>query len=340
MAVCLILQALAVSSAFAAEDPLLLSYSASSEQHVALLKECAQRLDLVKATATKSGPGVDWSADENVRWLLANRMPAFLRIERELDADQPGPYLAALVWISARLGQSELVAKLPGTLAKADTDEARLVIIQVLADVRSPAAIQSLEKFLKGATAKTPEALVVAACEGLGHTRDAAHLALIVRSAQFVHSPAGRVHMAAARQECGDPIAADQLLDVLRDGNSAPELRAFVLVFLADHPLPSASPVVADAAVNEQDESLAQLGLDVLMKLTGYDMTLTEPPAKAAAPSPGADAKTPAGPKLEDFAKLSKEDRTKLTTEVLDWWHAHPQGVVKPGAAKTPPPPQ
>jgi hypothetical protein len=283
---------------------------------------------------------VDWSADENVRWLLANRMPAVLCIGRELDVNQPDPYLAALVWTSARLGHRDLQVKLPDTLAKADTDEARLIIIQVLADLRTPQAIQALEKYLKTVTEKTPERLICAACEGLGHTRDSTHLPLILKSEQFVRSPAGRVHMAAARQECGDPTASDQVLDVLRDEKSAPELRAFVLVFLADHPMASASPVVADAAVNAQDEELAQLALDVLLKLTGYDLRLTEPPAAADAAPPATQAKAPAGPKLEDFAKLSKEDRKKVTTEVLDWWHAHPEGVGQTDVGKGPPPPQ
>lgn len=342
---CLILQALATPAVLSAEDPLWLSFAAGSDQHAAQLKECAQRLDQLKATATKKGPGADWSADDNVRWLLANRMPAVLSIGRELDADQPDPYLAALVWTSARLGHRDLLAKLPGTLAKADTDETRQVIIQVLADLRSPQAVQSLEKFLNAATEKTPEALVCAACEGLGHTRDSAHLPLIVKSARFVQTPSGRVHMAAARQECGDATAGDELVDALRDEKSAPDLRVFVLVFLADHPMESASPAVADVAVGVQDEALAQLALDVLMKLTGYDLCVTDQPAADAGPAAtektaDAQEKAPEGPKLEDFAKLSKEDRKKVTTKILDWWHEHPPDVRQQGAAKTPPPPQ
>ena len=351
---CLILQTLATPAALAAEDTLWLSYAAGSDQRAALLKECGQRLDQLKATATKSGPlgpGADWSADEDVRWLLTNRTPAVLCIGRELDVDQPDPYLAALVWTSARLGHRDLLVKLPGTLAKADTDETRQVIIQVLADLRSPPAVQSLEKFLNEATEKTPEALVCAACEGLGHTRDSAHLPLIVKSGRWVQTPSGRVHLAAARQECGDATAGDELVDALRDEKTAPEVRVFVLVFLADHPMESASPAVADVAVSVQDEALAQLALDVLMKLTGYDLSVTDQPAADAAPAAAektavaekatdAQAKAPEGPKPEDFAKLSKEDRKKVTTKILDWWHEHPPEVRQQGVPKTPPPPQ
>ena len=254
---CLILQTLATPAALAAEDPLWLSFEAGSDQRAALLKECGQRLDQLKATATKSGPlgpGADWSADEDVRWLLTNRTPAVLCIGRELDVNQPDPYLAALVWTSARLGHRDLLVKLPGALAKADTDrrDRSSSMCWPTFARRQPS---DLEKFLNEATGKTPEALVCAACEGLGHTRDSARLPLIVKSGRFVQTPSGRVHLAAARQECGDATAGDELVAALRDEKTAPEVRVFVLVFLADHPMESASPAVADVAVSVQDEA-------------------------------------------------------------------------------------
>ena len=93
------------------------------------------------------------------------------------------------------------------------------------------------------------------------------------------------------------------------------------------------------------------------MKLTGYDLSVADQPAadagtaasdKAAAAdkaavaekAPDAQVKAPEGPKLEDFAELSQEDRKKVTTKILDWWHEHPPEVRQQGVPKTPPPPQ
>ena len=297
-----------------------------------LLTECSKRLEKLQATAAKKGPAADWSSDENVVWLLSNRTPAVMCIARELDTDQPDPYLAALVWVSARLGHRDVLVKLPATLAQADTDEARLSIIKALADMGSPPAVQALEKFLQRATAKTPDDLICTACEGLGRTRDAAKLTQLLMAGRLVRSPLALLRVMAARQQCGDQAAGVQLLAVLRDEKSAAGLRDFVLKFLVEQPMEGTSQLLADVAVSSQDAGTAQLALDALVRATGYDPNVPE--------AAGAEQDAPAGARLAEFAKLSKDERKKATTAILDWWREHPPAVRQQDAGTADPPPK
>ncbi len=123
----------------------------------------------------------------------------------------------------------------------------------------TPAALKSLKDFLAAATPKTPEPLVCAACEGIGERSKTTELPALLAAQKLVHSPLGFMRLAAARLQCGDPTAQEEMLAVLTDKAAKPELRTFVLGFLADHPIESTSPMLADLAVDAQDPAMARL---------------------------------------------------------------------------------
>lgn len=329
-------------SARAAEDPLWTAYADGPPARVKLLNECTQHLQNLSATAAKKGPAANWALDPDVRFLLTHRIPAELTIGRELEKHQADPYLAALVWTAARLGHRELLGKLPGALARAQTDAGRLSIIQTLGDVETPAALKSLKAFLAAATPKTPEALVVAACQAIGKKDSAGELPALIAAQKLVHSRLGLMQVAGARLRCGDPTAQPELLAVLTDGKATPELRMYVLGFLANHPIENAAPTLADLAVKAQEPAMAQRAVRALTAATGFDQPYGTGPVKLITP---AELKAQAGngtgqkpepdvPHLEWFGKMSEKDRKEAVTKILDWWHEHPAAVREAAARK------
>ncbi len=339
--VCLLLCLCLTLGTRAAEDPLWTAYTEGTAARAQELTACADHLAALRATAAKKGPAANWAIDPDVRFLLQHRTPAALTIGRELAKDQPDPYLAALVWTAARLGHRELMGELPGTLARARTDAGRLCILDALACLDTPQALKSLDEFLAAATAKTPEALICAACEGLGHTGQPAQLPRLLAAEKLVHSPLGLIQVAAARLQCGDPTAQKQLLAALGDAKSEPEVRAFVLGFLVDHPIEQISPMLADLAVDAKDPQRARLALRALTAATGYDRPCDPAPMEPLDPQEADKAGTaeqaqaPETLRLESFPDMTREDRTKLVKEILDWWHEHPPAVREAAARRT-----
>jgi hypothetical protein len=330
-----------VLAAPADEDPLWLAYTMGTPEHARELNECVNHLEQVSMTAAKKGPDADWALDPDVQFLLVHRTPAALAIGKALDKGQPDPYLAALVWTAARMGHRELMGKLPGTLARAQSDAGRLAIIRVLACLGTPQAVKSLETYLAGTTEKSPEPLICAACEGLGRTGQPQRLPQIQKAQRLVHSPLGLLRTAAARQECGDTTAQKELLAALSDEKAPPGAAAFVLGFLVDHPVEASSPELADLAVRQQDPELAALALRALTAATGFDRriepALTWPPGQEEVKEK-ADPKNDTGDlRLEDFSQMTQQQRKELTDKILDWWRRHPAALRKAVIRETAP---
>ncbi len=143
---------------------------------------------------------------------------------------------------------------------------------------------------------------------------------------------------------CGDPTAQEQLLAVLTDPKAEPELRTFVLSFLVEHPIEPTSPKLADLAIEAKEPQMARLALRALTAATGYDRPCDPAPIEVVEPTEtqqtqqtrgeGAGEAAPETPRLEDFADLSQEDRTKLVKDILDWWHEHPPAVREAAARR------
>jgi len=342
-AACLIVSTLVGPWAAGAEDPLWHAYASGPESRATVLRQCSERLERLRVRAAALGPRTDWSADEDVRWLLGHRIPAVLVIERELDGDPEDGYLTALVWTAQRLGHRRLLSKLPQTLWMADGAAARLALLDVLGRVGTAGAVSALEEFLETATVLTDEQLICAAAAGLGRTRDERHLSLLRSSERLVRTPLAELQFAAARWQCGDQAMEARLLAVLRAPGAGPAEMQFVLTFLAENPMEDALPDLARLATEAQDEGVMRLALKALVETTGYnrppDKTLIEPwPGDDMEPAAAEEAQE-ADPLLADPTEMTQQEREELVEQILQHWRERPLGgPAGAGQSHEPPP--
>ena len=328
---------LAAPSASGAEpkDPLLRAYTSAPGEKRDLLRECDRRLRAIRFKALSSSAEQDWGADQDVRWLLAHRIPAVLAMEQELQRGATGRHLGALLYLTERLGHRRLTRELPALLSRAGTDEDRFQLLHILAELRSDEALKALGAFLRGAESWTSERLVCEAARGLSLTGDERYLPLIRAAGRLVSSPAGAVRLAAARHRCGDPGAVSELLKSLRDESADPAAVISALRALADRPVAEAVPDLAALAVRAQDAPVAEAAIAALMQTTGYDAPSGEIPGESARQedvTDDADAEKQEGPDaaLGRWGSTARPKREEVVQRILEWWQNERAGAVAP----------
>jgi HEAT repeat protein len=296
------------------------AYAAGPPARRQLLEQCRQRLDRIKAKARQEAPP-DWATDEDVRWLLAHRIPAVLAVEEQLQREEvPDGYLVALVDIARLLGHRRLLSRMPRLLQSAETTRARRKVLKALGDLGTPEAVVTLREFLKAAGPTTPDELIGEAARGLGLARDGAHLPLLGAAARQVQSPMAKARVTVGLHRCGAPAALAELLEMLRSSETPKPVRLFVLQFLEEERVPEAVPLLAEMATGEADAEVTVAALRALMSTTGY----RDPPAAHLIKPWDEGQEGPTGPGEDEsarrLAEMSPGERDELVEKVLRRW--------------------
>ena len=259
----LIMSVFAILAWPAAADEALLrkAWTIRDQDKAALLAEASTRLaELV--TRWPSEPKLRNAPlrDDNVRWLLRNRMATYLVLDAELAKKPQGPARTVQLYLASRLRWRSLGQYLPPLLDECKTDAERLEVVQCMAAVRDAKSLQAMGKLLEAHKPDGNEGLLIAAVRGLGLSRQPVYLPVVQSARRKAKGPAARLAVAQAAVRCGDPAAMAQVAECLgrgapasvgapavevADGAAGPELEEGGEA--ADRLLPLAALAVGDA---------------------------------------------------------------------------------------------
>ncbi len=314
-----------------AEEYLWRAYTQGPKKKQDLLREANRRLKNLRLKASRhEEQELRWANDPDTRWLLTNRIPAMLILERELTAKPSGSYTAVLARLTALLGSHRLAQHLPELLPKAGTNDARLAVLKAMASLRGAGYETALAGFLRECNEHTPEDLICEAAEGLGRTGDKKHLLLLERNALLVRSELGKLKLAAARYLCGQERVVQTIAEALVRDKADPTLHRYAVEFFSRNPVPQAVPVMGRFAQECADEQLAMRAIDALIRMTGFGVPSTKRWAELSEEQEAEEKTEPAAalPPPKDGEKpkgLTREERQRLVQIVLKWWDEHPE---------------
>ena len=306
-------------------------------------EEAQLRLDSLRRAEWPADPQQVMN-DEDLRWLLANRVPSYMLLDRVLAEQPTGRRLRAALRVTAGLGHRSLGQYLPELLRRAGPGEERLAVIKCMAALRDAHSLRALHQLLSN-TRRVREGFeeecVAAAARGLGLSGDPQYLRVLTRVSHMVRSAQARLEFAKARYRCGDEKAMAMISHMLKSGDLTVEVKLEVVEFLTIRLNPDAVELLAELAITADDEQLSVRATSALLNVTAYGLpvpgsdpdlvdvegseALVRVKQEEGEPELGAglEEDEPAGPRAllgPDIEKLSVEERTKLAKEVVAWW--------------------
>lgn len=318
-----------VHRAGAAENSDLLwrVYTRGAEEKREILRQAYRHLLNLREAAEEGTPASEWTAGEDARWLLEHRIPARLAVERELREPPAGRYLEVLVHMAEALGVRSLTRRLPELLSHAATDATRNRILLALGRAGDEKSLAALEKFLEGAGRFTPEQLICTAARGLGLSRREEYLPLLRHVSRHVESPEGQVRLAVARYFCGEEKMIEPLQGVLRKRQGSANVQRTVLRFFNRVRHTDSVELLADYAMDVEDDRLGALALDALRATTTYGSPPAGPsdPDTPTGPPEATTFRAPASGKSP--AEMGKSGRREKVRKVLQWWETNRKRV-------------
>lgn len=338
---CLIMVAASPAWAGEDEDPLWQAYLRSSPRSANLLAEATAKLVALQAKAVEGA--VDPAKDADIAWLLRNRTPATLAVERALREVESDAYYGLLLHVAVRLGHKRLLGKLPQLLDDCESKGRTLITLRAMALNPDAASAEALERFLAASDADTPEQIVVAAAIGLGATRREAYVPALRHGSRLVKTPDARLSVARALHACGDRAAAAEITRVIADANAPEELRLQAVEFAATGRVSSAVPMLGEVAREADTERVRDKAFEAILSITGYGA----PPVDQIL-AKGPDEDIPDGDEhdegdeelvpspLEEWNNSRGEARERLVADVLQWWEVQQDAAALPEQGSRP----
>jgi len=336
----LIMSVFAILAWPAAADEALLrqAWTIRDQDKAALLAEANTRLaELVQRWPSEPKLRNAPLRDDNVRWLLRNRMATYLVLDAELAKKPQGPARTVQLYLASRLRWRSLGQYLPPLLDECKTDAERLEVVQCMAAVRDAKSLQAMGKLLEAHKPDGNEGLLIAAVRGLGLSRQLVYLPVVQSARRKAKGPAARLAVAQAAVRCGDPAAMAQVAECLKTPTIPPELQLEAIWFLCENFDDQALRLLSSAALTMPDDELAAEAARALIVATRYgqggaeEKLMLEPPPIPIAPGteqpPAAEAPTDGSARgsvppglVPDIGQMGSRERGELVHRVVAWW--------------------